>query len=126
MQITINNILTFMRDNKKIAISEKQEQEIKDHFYKRAENLVYWSYYEDNRYFNHLFQGKITKDFYNYVQTLDKKKCYSFYSPVDNFDDVDFTIEDLKFNEDPEIIIAFLNSPNREDTILEDIIEQSE
>ena len=126
MQITINNILTFMRDNKKIAISEKQEQEIKDHFYKRAENLVYWSYYEDNRYFNHLFEGTITKDFYNYVQTLDKKKCYSFYSPVDNFDNVDFTIEDLKFNEDPEIIIAFLNSPNREDTILEDIIDQSE
>jgi hypothetical protein len=59
------------------------------------------------RYFNHLFQGTITKDFDNSVQTLDKKKCYSFYPPVDNFDDTDYAIGDLKFNEDlPEIAFS--------------------
>jgi hypothetical protein len=41
MQITINNILTFMRDKQNFIISEEQEQEIKDLFYKLAENLVY-------------------------------------------------------------------------------------
>ena len=39
MQITINNILTFMRNKQIFNISEEQEQEIKDHFYKEAENF---------------------------------------------------------------------------------------
>ena len=36
MQITINSILTFMRDKQNFNISEEQEQEIKAHFYKTA------------------------------------------------------------------------------------------
>lgn len=102
-----------MRNKQNFNISEEQEQEIKDHFYKEAENLIYWSYYESNKVFSHLYEGIITKDFYDYVKTLDEKKCFVFNTPVDNYDSVDYAIKDLKFNEDPEFIIAYLNSHHK-------------
>ena len=110
MKITINSILTFMKEKQNFNISEEQEQEINDHFYKEAEHLIYWSYYENNKVFSHLYEGIITKDFYDYVKTLDENKIFAFNTPVDNYDFVNYTIKDLKFNEDPEFIIAYLNS----------------
>jgi len=103
-----------MREKQNFNISEEQEQEIKDHFYKEAENLIYWSYYENNKVFSHLYEGIITKDFYDYVKTLDENKIFEFNTSVDNYDFVAYTIKDLKFNEDPEIIIAYQNSHHEE------------
>ena len=102
-----------MREKQNFNISEEQEQEIKNHFYKEAENLIYWSYYENNKVFSHLYEGIITKDFYDYVKTLDENKIFAFNTPVDNYDFVDYTIKDLEFNEDPEFIIAYLNLHNK-------------
>ena len=123
MQITIKNILTFMKDKQNFNISEEQEQEIKDHFYKTAQCLVYWSYYESNKVFSHLYQGTITKEFYDYVKTLDKIERFCFYAPVDNYDEVVYAIKDLKFIEDPELIFFYLNSPNKNDDDLEESIK---
>ncbi len=67
-----------MRDKEDLNISEEQEQEIKDHFYKPVQNMVYWSFYENNKIFSHLYQGTITKEFDDYVKTLDKKNAFTF------------------------------------------------
>ena len=120
MKITIKDILTFMRNEQNINISEEQEHKIKDHIYKPVRNLVYWSFKESNRYFDKKFEGTIKKEFYKYLQTLDKKQKYSFGEVIDNLGEVLFTIEELEFNEEPEVIVSFLtaNSPN--DYILKD------
>ena len=120
MQITINNILTFMRDKQNFIISEEQEQEIKDLFYKLAENLVYWCFREVD--YGKIWNGTITKEFYDYVKTLDKKERFCFYAPVDNYDEVIYAIKDLKFIEDPELIFYYLNSPNKRDDDLKESI----
>jgi hypothetical protein len=123
MQISINNILTFMRDKQNFNISQGQEEEIKDPFYQTARCLVYWSYYESNKVFTKLYQGTITKEFYDYIKTLDKNERFCFYAPVDNYDEVIYTIKNLKFIEDPELIFFYLNSPNKEDDDLEGSIK---
>jgi hypothetical protein len=123
MQISINNILTFMRDKQNFNISQGQEEEIKDHFYKTARCLVYWSYYESNKVFTKLYQGTITREFYDYIKKLDKNERFCFYTPVDNYDEVIYSIKDLKFIEDPELIFFYLNSPNKEDDDLEGSIK---
>jgi hypothetical protein len=120
MKITIKDILTFMRNEQNINISEEQEHEIKDHFYKPVRNLVYWSFKESNRYFDKTFEGTIKKEFYKYLQTLDKKQKYSFGEVIDNLGEVLFTIEELEFNEEPEVIVSFLTANCPNDYILKD------
>jgi hypothetical protein len=74
MQITINNFLTFMRDKQNFSISQEQEQEIKDNFFKPAQCLVYWSFInEDN---DRVYNGTITKEFYIYIRTINPYDCY--------------------------------------------------
>jgi hypothetical protein len=63
-----------MRDKQNINMIEGQEQEIKDHFHKDIEILVYRSFKGSNQYNNKEFEGTITKEFYKNLQTLDKKK----------------------------------------------------
>ena len=116
MQFTINNIITFMRDKQNFNISEEQEQEIKDHIYKTARCLVYWSFInEDN---DRVYNGTITKEFYSYIKKIDPYDCYL----ID--DDVEYTIEDITFIEDPELIFYYLNSPNKNDDNLEESIKR--
>ena len=112
MAITIHNILTFMRDKKKFAFSQEQEQEIKDHFYEDVKDLVY----------NHLFQGVITKEFYEHIKILDKNEEYCFCEVVDNCGGAEFTIGDLEFNVDPDFIKSYLTVNKEGDDSLEDII----
>lgn len=109
-----------MRDEQNFNISEEQEQEIKDYFYKPVRNLVYWSFKESNRYFDKTFEGTIKKEFYKYLQTLDKKEEYSFGEVIDNLGEVLFTIEELEFNEEPEFIVSYLTSNSSNDYILKD------
>ncbi len=116
MQFTINNIITFMRDKQNFNISEEQEQEIKDHIYKTARCLVYWSFInEDN---DRVYNGTITKEFYSFIKTIDPYHCYV----ID--DDVEYTIDDITFIEDPELIFFYLNSPNKNDDDLEQSIKR--
>ena len=49
MKITIDNIINFMKEKQKVIITDEQVEEIKKHFYKDVENLVYWSFTEINR-----------------------------------------------------------------------------
>ena len=51
MKITIDNIINFMKEKQKVIITDEQVEEIKNHFYKDVENLVYWSFTEINRYY---------------------------------------------------------------------------
>ena len=51
MKITIDNLINFMREKENINITDEQVEEIKKHFYKDVEDLVYWSFTEINRYF---------------------------------------------------------------------------
>jgi len=116
MQITINNFLIFMRDKQNFSISQEQEQEIKDNFFKPAQCLVYWSFInEDN---DRVYNGTITKEFYIYIRTINPYDCYV----ID--DDVEYTIEDITFIEDPELIFYYLNSPNKNDDNLEESIKR--
>ena len=48
MKITINNIIDFMKNKQNIIITDKQVKEIKKHFYKDVEKLVYWSFTESS------------------------------------------------------------------------------
>ena len=49
----------------------------------------------------------ISKEYYNKIKSdLYKDKKYSFGEEIDNLGDVRFKISDLKFNHDPEFIIA--------------------
>ena len=114
MQITIKNILTFMKDKQNFNISEEQEQEIKDHFYKEAENLIYWYFIDEDT--DKINNGTITKEFYNYVKTLDKHKVFTLNC------DINYTIDELTFIEDPEFIIFYLNSHFNDDNCLEESI----
>ena len=104
-----------MRDKQNFNVSEEQEQEIKDHFYKTAQCLVYWSFVnEDN---DRVYNGTITKEFYSYIKTINHYDCFT----ID--DDVEYTIEDITFIEDPELIFFYLNSPNKNDDDLEESIK---
>ena len=51
MKITIDNIIDFMKNKQNLIITNKQVKEIKKHFYKDVEKLVYWSFTESNRYY---------------------------------------------------------------------------
>ena len=95
-----------MRKKQKIVITDEQVKTIKKHFYKDVEDLVYWSYSESNSYFAIKLEGIITKEFYNSIP-LDANKVYSFGEVVDNMGDVEFKIEEINFDDDPEIIIAY-------------------
>ena len=55
-----------MRD-KQNFISQEQEQEIKDHFYKDVKDLIYWSYGYECSHYKHLFQGIIKKEYYEHI-----------------------------------------------------------
>ncbi len=95
----------------------------KKHFYKDVENLVYWSFTE--RCFDIKLEGIITKKFYDRI-TKDEynNKEYSFgeLEVIDNMGDVEFKIEEIIFDNDPEIIIAYKNTERFYDRALEDFI----
>jgi len=108
MKITIDNIIDFLREEKNIIIFGTDVEEIKKYFYKDVENLVYWSFTEINRYYEIKLEGLISKEYYNKIKSdLYKDKKYSFGEEIDNLGDVRFKISDLKFNHDPEFIIAY-------------------
>ena len=111
MKISIDNIINFIRKKQKIVITDEQVKTIKKHFYKDVEKLVYLSFTESNRYFDIKLEGIITKKFYDRI-TKDKytNKEYSFGEVIDNLGDVEFKIEEIKFDDDPEIIIAYKNT----------------
>ena len=73
MKITIDNIINFMKEKQKVIITDEQVEEIKKHFYKDVENLVYWSFTEINRYYEIKLEGIITKKFYDKI-TKDEYK----------------------------------------------------
>ena len=123
MKITMDNIINFMKTKQNLIITDKQVKEIKKHFYKDVEKLVYWSFTESNRYFDIKLEGIITKKFYDRI-TKDKykNKEYSFGEVIDNLGDVEFKIADIIFDDDPEIIIAYKNTDRFYDRALEDFI----
>jgi len=41
MEITIDNIINFMKEKQKVIITDEQVEEIKKLFYEDVENLVY-------------------------------------------------------------------------------------
>ena len=78
MEITIDNIINFMKEKQKVIITDEQVEEIKKHFYKDVENLVYWSFTEINRYYEIKLEGLISKEYYNKIKSdLYKDKKYS-------------------------------------------------
>jgi hypothetical protein len=123
MKITIDNIIDFLTEKKDIIILGAYVEEMKNYFYKDVENLVYWSFTESNRYFDIKLEGIITKKFYDRI-TKDEynDKEYSFGEVIDNMGDVEFKIDELEFNHDPEIIIAYKNTDRFYDRALEDFI----
>ena len=123
MKITIDNIIIFMKEKQKVNIPDEQVEEIKKYFYKNVENLVYWSITESNWYYDIKLEGIITKKFYDKI-TKDKykNKKYSFGEVIDNMGDVEFKIEEINFDDDPEIIIAYKNTDRFYDRDLEDFI----
>ena len=122
MKITIDNIINFMKNKQNLIITDKQVKEIKKHFYKDVEKLVYWSFTESNRYFDIKLEGIITKKFYERItKDEDKNKEYSFGEVIDNMGDVEFKIEEINFDDDPEIIIAYKNTDRFYDRALEDL-----
>ena len=123
MKITIDNIINFIKNNQNLIITDKQVKEIKKHFYKDVEKLVYWSFTESNRYFDIKLEGIITKKFYDRITKDEyKNKEYSFGEVIDNMGDVEFKIEEINFDDDPEIIIAYKNTERFYDRVLEDFI----
>ena len=122
MKITIDNLIKFMRKKENIIITDEQVEKIKKHFYKDVKDLVYWSFTESNRYFDIKLEGIITKEFYDNIP-IDANKVYSFGEVVDNMGDVEFTIGDLVFDNDPETIIAYKNTDRFYDRDLEDFID---
>ena len=123
MKITIDNIIDFMKNKQSLIITDKQVKEIKKHFDKDVEKLVYWSYTESNRYFDIKLEGIITKKFYERITKDEyKNKEYSFGEVIDNMGEVEFKIEDMNFDDDPEIIIAYKNTDRFYDRALEDFI----
>jgi hypothetical protein len=88
-----------MRDKQNFNISEELEQEIKDHFYKDAENLIYWWCFvaydicETSSY-----QGLITKELYNRIMKMDKNELHSI-DMMDEYNHIYITIKELKFDE---------------------------
>ena len=94
MKITIDNIINFMKNKQNLIITDKQVKEIKKHFYKDVEKLVYWSFTE--RCFDIKLEGIITKKFYDRITKDEyKNKEYSFGEVIDNMGDVDFKIEEI-------------------------------
>ena len=112
-----------MKTKQNLIITDKQVKEIKKYFYKDVEKLVYWSFTESNRYFDIKLEGIITKKFYDRI-TKDEynNKEYSFGEVIDNMGDVDFKIEEINFDDDPEIIVAYKNKDRFYDRALEDFI----
>ena len=47
MKITIGNIIDFMKTKQNLIITDKQVKEIKKHFYKDVEKLVYCRLYHE-------------------------------------------------------------------------------
>ena len=127
MKITVDNIINFMKEKQKVIITDEQVEEIKKYFYEDVENLVYWSFTEINRYYEIKLEGLISKEYYNKIQSdLYKDKKYSFGEVIDNLGDVRFKISDLKFNHDPEFIIAYENTDRFYDRDLKDCIENDD
>ena len=69
MEITIDNIINFMKEKQKVIITDEQVEEIKKHFYEDVENLVYWSFTEINRYYEIKLEGLISKEYYNKIKS---------------------------------------------------------
>ena len=127
MKITIDNIIDFLTEKKDIIILGAYVEEMKNYFYKDVENLVYWSFTESNRYFDIKLEGIITKKFYDRI-TKDEynDKEYSFGEVIDNMGDVEFKIDELEFNHDPEIIIAYKNTDRFYDRDLKNCIDNDD
>ena len=69
----------------------------------------------------------ISKEYYNKIKSdLYKDKKYSFGEVIDNLGDVRFKISDLKFNHDPEFIIAYENTDRFYDRDLKDCIDDDD
>ena len=123
MKITIDNIINFLKNKQNLIRTDKQVKEIKKHFCKEVEKIVYWSFTESNRYYDIKLEGIITKKFYERITKDEyKNKEYSFGEVIDNMGDVEFKIEEIKFDNDPEIIIAYKNTERFYDRALEDFI----
>ena len=127
MEITIDNIINFIKEKQKVIITDEQVEEIKKYFYEDVENLVYWSFTEINRYYEIKLEGLISKEYYNEIKSdLYKDKKYSFGEVIDNLGDVRFKISDLRFNHDPEFIIAYKNTDRFYDRDLKDCIDDDD
>ena len=127
MEITIDNIINFMKEKQKVIITDEQVEEIKKYFYEDVENLVYWSFTEINRYYEIKLEGLISKEYYNKIKSdLYKDKKYSFGEEIDNLGNVRFKISDLEFNHDPEFIIAYENTDRFYDRDLKDCIDDDD
>jgi hypothetical protein len=127
MKITVDNIINFMKEKQKVIITDEEVEEIKKHFYEDVENLVYWSFTEINRYYEIKLEGLISKEYYNIIKSdLYKDKKYNFGEVIDNLGDVRFKISDLKFNHDPEFIIAYENTDRFYDRDLKDCIDDDD
>ena len=61
-----------MRDRHNFNVKEEKITEEK--ITKKVEFFLYRSYYENNRYFSHLYKGIIT--FYKFTQTSDNKNAF--------------------------------------------------
>ena len=59
-----------MKEKQKVIITDEQVEEIKKHFYKDVENLVYWSFTEINRYYEIKLEGLISKEYYNKIKVI--------------------------------------------------------
>ena len=99
MRVTINNSISFMKEKQNIIITDEQLEEIKKHFYKDAEDLIYWCYTSNDFY----FEGIISKNLYEFIKTLDQEKEYSFGEVSYNYC-LNFSLEEIYFYEDVEII----------------------
>ena len=105
MKFTMDNLINFMREKENIIITDEQVEEIKKYLYNDTEDLIYWCYTSDDFY----FEGIISKNLYEFIQTLDQEKEYSFGEVSYNYC-LDFSLDEIDFYEDVEIINNYINS----------------
>ena len=94
MKVTIDNLINSMKEKQNIIITDEQLEEIKKHFYKDAEDLIYWCYTSDDFY----FEGIINKKLNEFIQTLDQEKEYCFGEVTYNYC-LNFSLEEIHFYE---------------------------
>ena len=92
MKVTIDNLISFMKEKQNIIITDEQLEEIKKYFYKDTEDLIYWCFTSDDFY----LEGIISKNLHEFIQTLDQEKEYSFGEVTYNYC-FGFSLEEMHF-----------------------------